>query len=196
MAISLLPRAVSACWRRPKQLLGFSTWEFSSPGSLPYILLPNKMPAKSDRIFRFIAAAMLTFLLSSCATSQRVTRSESPAVTNALREARSPIVPPEKRAADYLQAAALAAPQLGSGTRSTDARETYNAAAAELTVLLRSADGGRLWNQSLTLTAQNRTYHLRLQPGSPPSVWAPDYFTSFEEAAKVRRALIKKDVVQ
>jgi len=154
------------------------------------------MSPKSNAASRFIAAATLIVFLSSCATSQQVTRSESPAVSNALREARSPMIPPEKRAADYLQAAALAAPQLGSGTRATDARETYNAAAAELTILLRSADGGRLWNHSLTLAGQNRTYHLRLQAGSPSSVWAADYFTSFEDARKIKRALIKKDVVQ
>src|SRR5690242_9726756 len=110
-------------------------------------MVPNAHPAS-----RFIAAVTLAVFLSSCATSQRVTRNESPAVSNALREARSATVPPEKRAADYLQAAALAAPQLGSGTKPTDARETYNAAAAELTILLRSADAGRMWNHSLTLT--------------------------------------------
>ena len=63
----------------------------------------------------------------------------------------------EKRAADYLQAAAITAPLLGAGTQKTSAWETYDAACGELTVLLRSADGGRLWNHPLTVTNGSET---------------------------------------
>jgi pimeloyl-ACP methyl ester carboxylesterase len=112
-----------------------------------------------------------------------------------MRAARSANVPVEKRAADYLQAAAITAPLLGTGI-GTPACETYNAACGELTVLLRSSEGGQLWDRPLTLTGANTTYRLRLQPGRSPSTWSPDYFTSFEDANQIKRILIKHDVTQ
>jgi triacylglycerol esterase/lipase EstA (alpha/beta hydrolase family) len=106
-----------------------------------------------------------------------------------MHEARSPTVPVEKRAADYLQAAAVTAPLLGTGF-ATPACETYNAACGELTVLLRSDDAGRLWNQPLTLAGNNTTYRLRFQPASD-TVWAPNYFTSFVPPAEIEHKLIR-----
>jgi pimeloyl-ACP methyl ester carboxylesterase len=106
-----------------------------------------------------------------------------------MREARSASVPVEKRAADYLQAAAMTAPFLENGI-GTPACETYNAACGELTVLLRSGEGGRLWNQPLTLAGNNTSYHLRIEPASN-TIWAPNYFTSFIPSAEIREKLIK-----
>jgi triacylglycerol esterase/lipase EstA (alpha/beta hydrolase family) len=106
-----------------------------------------------------------------------------------MREARSGNIPPEKRAADYLQAAAITAPLLGSGI-GTPACETYNAACGELTVLLRSSEGGRLWNQPLTLAGNNTTYRLRLEPATN-TIWAPNYFTSFVPSAEIEHRLIR-----
>ena len=111
-----------------------------------------------------------------------------------MREARSANVPVEKRAADYLQAAAMTAPLLGTGI-GTPACETYNAACGELTVLLRSSEGGRLWNQPLTLAGNNTTYHLRLEPAGS-AVWAPNYFTTFESPDQIKEKLIKKENIQ
>ena len=153
------------------------------------------MKTNTARLRVFAAATLATFL-AGCATPQKLTRNEQPAVTAAMREARSITLPPETRAADYLKAAAGAAPQLGSGTQGTLARDTYNAAAAELTVLLRSADGGRLWNHPLTLRGENTTFHLQLQQGRLPSTWPPNYFTSFEEPYKIKRTLVTKEVSQ
>jgi triacylglycerol esterase/lipase EstA (alpha/beta hydrolase family) len=109
-----------------------------------------------------------------------------------MREARSASVPVERRAADYLQAAATTAPLLGSGVPETPACNTYNAACGELTVLLRDSDGGRLWNRSLNLAGNNGTYHLRLEPASN-AVWAPNYFTSFVPADAIKEKLVKKE---
>lgn len=145
---------------------------------------------------RVTAAVMCLAFLASCATAPRTARGPEYAPTAGLmREARSTNVPVEARAADYLQAAAVTAPLLGSGI-GTPACETYNAACGELTVLLRLSEGGRLWDRSLTLTGGNTTYHLRLQPGNLPAIWPPNYFTSFEEPDKIKRTLIKKDVTQ
>jgi triacylglycerol esterase/lipase EstA (alpha/beta hydrolase family) len=140
---------------------------------------------------RLIAAFTTAVFLAGCATQP----SGSPNVVAAaqdLRAARSPTLSPDVRAADYLKAAALTASELGSGTQSTPARETYNAASAELTILLRSADGGRLWNHPLTLTANNATYHLRLQPPAY-GIWSPGYFNSFTQSAQIKEKLIRKE---
>ena len=140
---------------------------------------------------RLIAAVTCLAFLASCATGPQTARGPEYASTASLmREARSANVPVEKRAADYLQAAAMTAPLLGNGI-GTPACETYNAACGELTVLLRSGEGGRLWNQPLTLSGNNTSYHLRLEPASN-AVWAPNYFTSFIPSAEIREKLIKE----
>jgi pimeloyl-ACP methyl ester carboxylesterase len=146
---------------------------------------------------RLVAAVTCLAFLTSCATAPQTARGPEYAPTaGIMSQARSSQVPVETRAANYLQAAAVTAPLLGTGNPPTPAVNTYNAAAAELTLLLRSADGGRLWDHRLTLADRNATYHLRLEPGRYPSTWSPDFFTSFEAPDKIKRALIKKDVTQ
>jgi pimeloyl-ACP methyl ester carboxylesterase len=139
---------------------------------------------------RLIAAVTYTALLASCATAPQTARGpEYPPTASLIREARSASVPVEKRAADYLEAAAMTAPLLGNGI-GTPACEAYNVACGELTVLLRSSEAGRLWNQPLTLTGNNKTYRLRLEPGST-AVWAPNYFTSFVPSTEIKAKLIR-----
>ena len=146
---------------------------------------------------RLIAGVTCIAFLASCATTPRTARGpEYSPTAGIMREARSANVPVEKRAADYLEAAAVTAPLLGSGTPPTPAVNTYNAAAAELTLLLHSAEGGRLWDRRLTLADKNTTYHLRLEPGRAASIWGPDYFTSFEAPGKIKHSLIKREVTQ
>jgi triacylglycerol esterase/lipase EstA (alpha/beta hydrolase family) len=140
---------------------------------------------------RLIAGITCIALFASCATAPQTVRGPEYAPTASLmHEARSANVPVEKRAADYLQAAAMTAPLLGTGIE-TPAGETYNAACGELTVLLRSSEGGRLWNHPLTLTESDQTYQLRLEPASN-AVWSPDYFTSFVPSAEIKKKLVKK----
>jgi pimeloyl-ACP methyl ester carboxylesterase len=146
---------------------------------------------------RIIAAVTCIAFFAGCATTPKTARGPQYApAADMMRAARSEQVPVEKRAADYLQVAAMTAPLLGTGADELAARNTYNAAAAELTLLLRSADGGRLWDHPLILTGENTTYRLRLQPGSYPSTWSPDYFTSFEDPNQIKRTLVKKEVTQ
>jgi len=83
---------------------------------------------------------------------------------------------------------------LGSGI-GTPACETYNAACGELTVLLRASEGGKLWNHPLTLTGNNNSYRLRLEPAGS-AVWAPNYFTTFERPDQVKEKLIRKKIIQ
>jgi pimeloyl-ACP methyl ester carboxylesterase len=145
---------------------------------------------------RLIAGVTCLAFFAGCATAPRTVRlpDYGPAAS-IMREARSSQVPVETRAADYLQAAAMTAPLLDTGAQATPARDTYNAACGELTILLRSSEGGRLWNHPMTLTASSQTYHLRLEPASN-AVWAPDYFTSFVPSAEIKEKLIKKENYQ
>ena len=150
--------------------------------------------ADTKASIRLIAGITCIALFASCATAPHTARGPEYAPTAKLmREARSANVPVEKRAADYLQAAAMTAPLLGTGI-GTPACETYNAACGELTVLLRSSEGGRLWNQPLTLNG-GETYHLRLEPASY-GVWAPNYFTTFEGPDQIKERLIRKENIQ
>jgi pimeloyl-ACP methyl ester carboxylesterase len=153
----------------------------------------NPNPSKRSIPLRQIAAGICFAFFAGCATAPQTVRGpEYAPAASVLREARSSQVPIEKRAADYLQAAAMTAPLLGNGSQDTPALNTYNAACGELTVLLRSNEGGRLWNQPLTLPGNNTTYHLRLEPASY-AVWAPNYFTSFVPEQQVKEKLIRKE---
>src|SRR5439155_3871458 len=113
---------------------------------------------------RLIGAATCLAFYAGCATTpQTAGRLQYGPAASTMRAARSSQVPVEKRAADYLQAAAMTAPLLGTGAQATPARDTYNAACGELTVLLRTNQGGQLWNHPLTLAGNGSTYHLRLE---------------------------------
>jgi len=89
----------------------------------------------------------------------------------------------------------MTAPLLGDGAQQTPAVDTYNSACGELTVLLRNSEGGRLWNHPLTLSGNNQTYRLRLEPAGN-AVWAPTYFTSFVPEQQIKETLIRKENVQ
>jgi pimeloyl-ACP methyl ester carboxylesterase len=134
---------------------------------------------KASNQLRFIAAGTCLAFFAGCATTPKTAGLQYAPAAGSLSEARSSQVPIERRVADYLQVAAMTAPLLGTGKQATPARETYNTAAAELTVLLRSADGGQWWNRPLTVSNGSATYHLRLQAASY-GVWSPTYFTSFK----------------
>ena len=70
-----------------------------------------------------------------------------------LKEAGAKTTPDEQRAALYLRSAAEAYDLLGSSSSGEASRVIYNKAVTDLTVLLRNADQGRMWNRPLTLDA-------------------------------------------
>src|SRR5246127_4459191 len=141
--------------------------------------------SKTSVRIRVIAAGTCLVFFAGCATTPQTTgRVQYDPAAGMMKQARSSQVPVENRAADYLQAAAMTAPLLGTGAQETPARDTYNAACGELTVLLRSSEGGRLWNHPLTLAGNSSTYHLRLEPAAN-AVWAPSYFTTFENPDQI-----------
>src|SRR5438552_12716150 len=152
----------------------------------------NPSPLKISMRLRLIAAATCAAFFVGCATAPQTARGPEYAPTaDIMREARSSQVPVEKRAADYLQAAAITAPLLGSGVQETPARDTYNAACGELTVLLRNSGGGQLWNHPLTLAGTNTTYHLRVEPGGN-AVSAPNDLNAFVVEQEVKTNVVNK----
>src|SRR4029453_16570206 len=156
----------------------------------------NPKHSKTSVRIRLSAAITCFAFFAGCATTpQTAGRLQYAPAASIMREARSSQVPVEKRAADYLQAAAMTAPLLGTGAQQTPARDTYNAACAELTLLLRNSQGGQLWNHPLTLARNGSTYHLRLEPAAN-AVWAPNYFTTFESPDRIKEKLIRKQNMQ
>lgn len=105
-----------------------------------------------------------------------------------VKEAGATTLPAEQRAVLYLNAAAME--RFHSGDISV--RDSYNQAAAGLTMLLRGADHGRLWNRPLTLTSGATSYRLRFAPATRDGIWDPGYFTSFTPADQVHNSAIHR----
>jgi pimeloyl-ACP methyl ester carboxylesterase len=154
--------------------------------------LPKDLP------LHFLIAGVCLSLFAGCATTTLPpTEARHYAAAKQLHEARATRQPAEQRAAHYLEAAANAAPRLGVGAGEKEVRDIYNAATAELTVLLRSADDGRLWNRPLMLTANGATYRLGFAPASlQNSTWAPGYFDFFWTPKQVKEKSIRVQVRQ
>jgi pimeloyl-ACP methyl ester carboxylesterase len=130
-------------------------------------------------------------VLAGCATAPPY---EGRTAAQSLKLARSAARPAKERAAHYLDAAVLASAQFGSLATDAKARAIYNTAAAELTDLLRSAEGGRLWKRELSVAADGPAYRLRVQPGARDGGWEPDRFTDFKPAREVRRKHLRQSV--
>src|SRR5438046_7891147 len=92
---------------------------YSRPGSTPLNLMNSKHPKTSIWIRLIAAGTCLAFFAGCATTPQTAGRLQYGPAANLMREARSPQVPVEQRAADYLQAAAMTAPLLGSGAQET-----------------------------------------------------------------------------
>jgi hypothetical protein len=100
----------------------------------------------------------------------------------------------EKRATHYLRAVEEAGPLLGA-EEAIKMRDIYNAAVAELTILLRSKDGGRLWNRPLALTDDGYSYRLRFAAASRrDATWAPGYFDFFNTPSQVKEKRLRVQV--
>ena len=112
-----------------------------------------------------------------------------------MRAARSKHASTEQRLGHYLRAAEAAGPSPGQGVEAPAVRDIYNTTVAECTILLRSAEGGRLWNQPLTITTGGNSYRLRYAPASrKEATWAPRYFTAFETPKQVHEDRIRRRV--
>jgi triacylglycerol esterase/lipase EstA (alpha/beta hydrolase family) len=135
---------------------------------------------------RCAAAVIALLLLANCA-HQGLPPAEGAqrSAVLSLKQAASRTLGPEARAALYLAAASEAAALLEEPDSAAAARIVYNRAAADLTVLLRSATDGRLWNRPLTLESGGQTWYLRFSGKSRDGSYDPAWFTSFIQAAEV-----------
>jgi hypothetical protein len=110
---------------------------------------------------RFVVAGTCLGFFAGCATTpQQISGPQYAPAANVVRQARSSQVPAETRVADYLQAAAMTAPLLGNGTEPTPGRDTYDAAAAELTILLSG------WGSIVESSADRNQRQRYLSPAS------------------------------
>lgn len=147
----------------------------------------------SHRVFVIFA-----LLLAGCSTVPTANR-HTPPLTQAasdLKQARRKTLPAPARAALYLNAAALADSELGPQKTEPRARAIYNNATAELTDLLRDADGGRFWNQPLVLTARGVEYRLKFAPKTKKGTWSPDYFTGFKLPCEINYRHVRRHFLQ
>src|SRR5438876_12262627 len=93
----------------------------------------NPSPPKTSIRLRLVAAATCAAFFVGCATAPQTARGPEYAPTaDMMREGRSASIPVEKRAADYLQAAAMTAPLLGSGVQKTQRGILTTVAAVKL----------------------------------------------------------------
>jgi pimeloyl-ACP methyl ester carboxylesterase len=91
-----------------------------------------------------------------------------------------------------LASAAQAKELLDSDESGEAARRIYNKATADLTVLLRDSDQGRMWNHPLTVASGGEIYHMRFTNGESNKVWDPNYFSSFKPADEVKQKTIHR----
>ena len=145
---------------------------------------------------RFIFSATCLAVVAGCATAPLPpAEARHHQAAKELREARSTRASTKQRLGHYLQAAEAADSSLGQGAEAPAVGDIYNATVAEFTVLLRSAEGGRFWNQPLTVTTSRTSYRLRYAPTSrKEGTWAPEYFTAFETPKQVHEKRIRLQV--
>lgn len=139
------------------------------------------------------AALLVGLALSSCAPSH-LSPGEGlhKSALSHLGEAGKKTLSDEQRAVFYLDAAKESSSLLGSAESGEASRVLYNKAAADLVVLLRSAQDGGMWNRPLTLSQGGSTYRLRFAKGTRDGLWNADHFTSFVPADEVDLKTIKR----
>lgn len=144
-------------------------------------------------IFKVLRLPLLAALAITACAPTSLPPEEGPqrsAVAH-LKEAGRKTPGAEQRAVLYLESAREAAALLDSPASGESARVIYNQAAADFTVMLRSANQGKLWNRPLTFSSGATTYRLRFAKGTRDGVWDPACFSSFTPAAGVDLKTIK-----
>lgn len=134
-----------------------------------------------------------TLVLTNCAPPALPPAEGAPrAAVLHLKQAGAQTLSAEQRAVLYLESANEASALMGSAGSGAAARVIYNKAAADLTVLLRAAEGGGMWNRDLTLASGAARYRLRFAGGTRDGIWDPAYFTSFTPAGEVELKTIQR----
>lgn len=126
-------------------------------------------------------------LLFGCASKEPSAQTGQIEASRVLRKAKQGRLPAAVRAG-YLLAAAQSA--LGGseapGKAGARARQIYNAAAADLVLLLRESPG--LWNAQNSFRAPQGNYRLRFARGSArQGIWDPGFFDAFLDPGRPKR---------
>lgn len=148
------------------------------------------------RIFHFIPALLFAVACTACVGTLPPEAGAHRAAVAHLKQASKATLSTEERAALYLESAREASALMASPASAESARQIYNKAAADLTILLREADNGHLWNRPQTIASGGASYRLRFAGEKGDGVWDPGYFTSFVEASSVPLKTIKHRNVQ
>jgi pimeloyl-ACP methyl ester carboxylesterase len=121
-------------------------------------------------------------LLAGCATQPSVAPGPLGEAQIKLTEARSLTKPTETRITDYFEAAEVAEReaegQSHDAATKQQAKQIYNNACAEVTVLLEEADGGKYWNHSERIGR----YEMQFQPSRSNGLWSPGFFDRLKPA--------------
>ena len=120
--------------------------------------------------------------LAGCASQPTVAPGPLGEAQTKLTEARSLTKPIETRITDYFGAAEIAEQEAESQSADTaikqQARQAYNNACTEVTVLLEEADGGKFWNHNERIGV----YDVQFQPGTSNGHWSPGFFDQLKPA--------------
>jgi pimeloyl-ACP methyl ester carboxylesterase len=121
-------------------------------------------------------------LLAGCATQLSVAPGPLGEAQTNLTEARSLTKPTETRITDYFEAAEVAEReaegQAHDAATKQQAKQIYNNACAEVTVLLEEGDGGKYWNH----TERIGRYEVRFQTSGSNGLWSPGFFDRLKPA--------------
>lgn len=164
------------------------------------MLSPPAKKSFAPRVFLRLAISipwLIAWLsvLTGCGSIPRRELARVHPAAESLKAARTVTRSTTERAALYLDAAAKSVAAWNTPDIEPRARAIYNAAAAELTNLLRGADGGRHWARPIEVaTGDGARYRLTFQPGARTGAWDPAYFTDFKIAAKVGRGHLRRSV--
>jgi pimeloyl-ACP methyl ester carboxylesterase len=149
--------------------------------------LASMIPAPAFMKFPILIVPLCAALaVIGCApTAQLPAEGAQRAAAVHLKPAAAQSLTAEQRAVLYLDSAKEASALLDSRSAGESVRVIYNKAAADLTVLLCSAENSRLWNRPLTLSHAGTTYQLRFAKPTRDGVWDPGYFTGMTQAETI-----------
>ncbi len=149
--------------------------------------LASMIPAPAVMKFPILIVPLCAALaVIGCApTAQLPAEGAQRAAAVHLKQAAAQSLTAEQRAVLYLDSAKEASALLDSRSAGESVRVNYNKAAADLTVLLCSAENSRLWNRPLTLSHAGTTYQLRFAKPTRDGVWDPGYFTGMTQAETI-----------
>lgn len=155
---------------------------------------------KTGGIIKFLMLPVsAAFLFSAgCAYREPSERSHKiSAAKNSLNLAEKNHFKPDVSAGHYLDAASLSAQTLSGSSPNdrADAQKVYNRATTEMTLLFHSKP--QWWNHTETFTSPRGVYRVRFMSGSRQSgVWAPDDFTNYLAAEKLKESSFRKKEVE